>query len=130
VNVPVAAQCGGLTTLTPCRVLDTRSVNTGGPSIGPSSGRKFLAYGVCGVAPGALALSTNVTVLSQNALGSVVVYPGDLPSPPGVNTVSLGPGQTRANNAIVKLAADGSFWIWNTTTGTVDVILDVNGTFQ
>jgi hypothetical protein len=76
------------------------------------------------------ALSANVTVVSRDAQGSIVVYPGDLPSPPGVSTVSVGAGQTRANNAIVKLAPDGSFWIWNTTTGTVDVILDVNGVFQ
>ena len=132
VPIPVAAQCGGLTALTPCRVLDTRNPNgpTGGPAIGPSSGRKFVADGLCGVPAGMSALSTNVTVLSRDALGSIVVYPGDLPSPPGVSTISLGPGQTRANNAILKLAPDGSFWIWNTTTGTVDVILDVNGAFQ
>ena len=66
----------------------------------------------------------------EDALGSIVVYPGDVPSPPGVTTVSIGRGQTRANNAILKLAPDGSIWIWNTTAGTVDVILDVNGVFQ
>jgi hypothetical protein len=76
------------------------------------------------------ALSANVTVVSQDAQGSIVVYPGDLPIPPNVNTVTVRQGQTRANNAIVKLASDGSFWIWNATAGTVDVILDVNGTFD
>ncbi len=132
VPVAVSAQCGGLNVLTPCRVLDTRNPNgsTGGPSIGPSSGRRFFATGVCGIPPGMTALSANVTVVSQDAQGSIVAYPGDLPTPPNAITVTVRQGQTRANNAIVKLASDGSFWIWNTTAGTVDVILDVNGTFQ
>ncbi|MDL2717772.1 MAG: hypothetical protein PT977_08460 [Acidobacteriota bacterium] len=130
VPIPVAATCGGLNTLAPCRVVDTRSVGTGGPSIGPGSGRKYVANGACGIPSGMAALSANVTVLSGNALGSVVVYPGDLAAPPNAITVWIRPGQIRANNAIVKLAPDGSYWIWNTTSGTVDVILDVNGTFQ
>ncbi len=130
VPVPVAATCGGFNTLAPCRLLDTRSVPAGGPSIGPASGRKYVANGVCGVPSGMVALSANVTVLSLDAEGSVVVYSGDLATPPNANTVSIRRGQVRANNAMVKLAPDGSFWIWNTTAGTVDVVLDVNGVFQ
>jgi hypothetical protein len=130
VPVPVTATCGGLGTLAPCRVLDTRSVGTGGPSIGPGSGRKYVANGACGIPSGAAALSTNVTVLSADAHGAIVVYPGDLATPPNAITVWIRPGQVRANNAIVKLAPDGSYWIWNTTAGTVDVVLDVNGYFE
>lgn len=132
VAIPVAARCGGLGTLAPCRVLDTRNPNgsLGGPPIGPASGRRFFATNVCDIPPGKTAISANVTILSRNALGSIVVYPGDLPAPPNTSTVSVVPGRTRANNAIVKLAPDGSFWIWNTTTGTVDVVLDVNGYFD
>jgi hypothetical protein len=131
-DIPVAAQCGGLTTLDPCRVLDTRNPNgsLGGPPIGPNSGRRFYTTNTCGIPAGMSALSTNVTVISTNASGSIILYPGDLSSPPGVSTVSVVPGKTRANNAIVKLAADGSFWVWNATGGTVNVIVDVNGCFQ
>ena len=52
-------------------------------------------------------------------------------APPLASTINFRPGQTRANNAIVPLALDGSgMKIFNGSAGNVDVIVDVNGWFQ
>ena len=118
--------------LTPCRVLDTR--NTAGPLGGPSIGalglRAFAVAGTCGIPPGAVGISTNVTVVSPAAGGDLVVYPNGLASPPGNSSLSFDPGRTRANNSVVYLAPDGSFLVRNNTSGAFDFLVDVNGYFQ
>jgi hypothetical protein len=69
---------------------------------------------------------TNVTTS-----GVVSVYRGD-GARTGTNTASLVQGKTRANNAIVQLALDGSgtIKVQNTSPGTFDLIIDVNGYFR
>jgi hypothetical protein len=49
-----------------------------------------------------------------------------------VSTINFVAGLTRANNAIVPAAADGSVAIRvkNSSTGSVEFILDVNGYFE
>jgi len=53
---------------------------------------------------------------------------------PAVSTINFSAGQTRANNAIATLAADGSGYLIAFAVvaggGSVDLILDVNGYFQ
>jgi hypothetical protein len=53
---------------------------------------------------------------------------------PGVSTINYSPGQIRASNAIVSLAAEGEITAWTNpplgSHGTVDLILDVSGYFQ
>ena len=48
---------------------------------------------------------------------------------PGTNSVSYNPGQNRANNVLVGLTG-GVLSVTNTSTGTVDLLLDVNGYYQ
>src|SRR6185295_3022079 len=120
-------------TLTPCRMLDTRNPAgpVGGPVIDPSATRTFAAAGVCNIPLTAKALSINVTVVAPAAAGDLRIYPADV-AVPLTSSINFGPGQTRANNAIVALPADGSqsINILNESTGTTNVILDVNGFFQ
>jgi hypothetical protein len=117
--------------LTPCRIVDTRSVSTGGPSLAANSTRTFTAIGgACAIPSGAVAISANLTVISGGA-GYVVLFPGNGVNP-GARNVSFGAGQTRAANAILYLSTDGTgaVKVANVSAGANDFILDVNGYFQ
>jgi hypothetical protein len=98
----------------------------------PGATRAFAAAsGACGVPASAEALAVNVTVTQPTALGHLTLFAGDQPPPP-TSTINFAPGQTRANNAVVKVAGDGagSFKIRATSLGTVHVIVDVVGYFE
>lgn len=120
-------------TLTPCRLLDTRGATgpLGGPALQPGQDRVFALTGVCGVPAGSKALSLNLTVTGPTGAGYLTLHPGD-GLPPLSSTINFRAGQTRANNAVIPLASDGSgsLAILNGSGGTVNVILDVNGYFQ
>ena len=122
-----------LYTLPPCRLIDTRNPNGpgGGPSLAAAGERAVTATGVCGVPASAKALALNVTVFQPGADGTLQVVPADSPALTATTTSFLS-GVTRANNAIVGLASDGSgaLKVRSGTTVTVDFILDVVGYFQ
>jgi uncharacterized repeat protein (TIGR01451 family) len=119
-------------TLVPCRLLDTRNPNGpyGGPALNALSTRTFVAAGQCGVPAGAKALSFNITVAQATAQGNLRVYPAGV-TPPLVSVINYLADQNRANNGVVALGAAGDFVVESgQTTGTVHVIVDVNGYFQ
>lgn len=116
-------------TLPPCRVLDTRLTTplaSGTPEL-------FTFAGSCGIPASAKALSVNVTAIGGTGGGNVAVVPGNL-TVSGTSTLNFGPGQTRANNALVRLAADGTQTVralpFVQGEGTVHLLIDVNGYFQ
>ena len=120
--------------VTPCRIADTR--NTAGPLGGPAlSGggaqRTFTVASTCGLPASAKAISVNLTVTQPSAAGSLTLFPGN-GAPTGTSSINFAAGQTRANNAMLSLATDGtsSFGVQNNSAGTVHFILDVNGYFQ
>ncbi|MBK9968478.1 MAG: SUMF1/EgtB/PvdO family nonheme iron enzyme [Holophagales bacterium] len=120
--------------LAPCRLLDTRGAAGvfGGPAIGAAGtpDRSFpLADGACGVPVDAIALSVNVTVVTPNAAGDLLVYPGDVADPGDATSVAFGSGRTRAAMTILKLAGDdhGTVKVRNRASGPLDLLLDVNG---
>ena len=114
--------------LTPCRVLDPRTTASS-----PAGGTRALtlAGGACGIAAAAKAVSLNVTATNVAATGHLTLYAADQVAP-GTSTISFDAGRTRANNAIVQVATDGSgtINILNASAGLVDVVVDVNGFFQ
>jgi hypothetical protein len=120
--------------LNPCRVLDTRNPAgpLGGPAIQPAGtpDRSFAVASSCGIPSNASAISVNVTVTSVLGSGVVSIYRGD-GQPTGTTTVPLVAGRTRANNAFLQLALDGSgtIKVQNTSSSTTDLIIDVNGYF-
>ena len=116
----------------PCRILDTRSAigPFGGPAIGASGSRTFTLTNVCGVPADAGAISANVTAVNPAAPGDVLVYPNGIAPAPNASTISLRTGRTRANNAILSLASDGSVVVRNGSAGAFDLVLDVNGYFK
>lgn len=115
-------------TVTPCRVVDTRVT---GPALAAGVPRTIPVWNQCEIPTGAKSISANVTVTQPSAGGHVIVYPGGT-AVPAVSTINFRAGQTRANNAIVPLGADGtvSAVAGQPPGGTVHVILDVNGYFQ
>jgi hypothetical protein len=87
--------------------------------------------GVCGVPSTATAVSLNLTVVQPAAQGHLTLYPGDAAGPPPTSSVNFSPGVTRANNAIVPLAANGgTLNVKNGSAGAVHLVLDVNGFMQ
>jgi hypothetical protein len=118
-------------TLPPCRVVDTRGAvgPLGGPALAAGETRSFLLAGACGVPADAVALSLNVTAAEATAAGSLTLYPGRGPAP-GTNTVSYATGRTRANNAILALVDGRLSALVNQPSGTVHLVVDVNGFFR
>ena len=119
-------------TLTPCRLVDTRNPAgpLGGPALAASAQRTFALASQCGVPSTARALSLNVTVIAPTAAGDLRLFPGGSATPL-VSTINYRAGQTRANNAIAGLGAAGDLTIQcDQATGTVHLVLDVNGYFQ
>jgi hypothetical protein len=134
---PAACSSGPLATsyhpVTPCRVIDTRLADgpTGGPAIQPSGSadRSFPIGGYCVVPADAKAVSANLTVVSAAALGELTLYPADQ-SFPGTWTISMPLSRARANNFVLMLSAAGALKVRNSATGTVHMIIDVNGYFR
>lgn len=126
---PPVSAATGFNAVPPCRLLDTRNAAgpLGAPSLGALASRSFVATGNCGIPSGAVAISANVTVVSPTVAGDLVAYPNGLASPPGTSTISFRAGRTRANNALVYLAGDGSFLVTNRAAGSLDLVVDVNG---
>jgi hypothetical protein len=123
---------GNFYTLPPCRLVDTRNPDgaLGGPAVGAGSVRTFSLSAVCELPASATAASLNVTVTGSPEDGFLTVFPGGQPLPP-TSTMNYRAGQTRANNAIVPLGAGGLVSVYcSQGSGSVHVILDINGYFQ
>lgn len=113
-------------TVSPCRLVDTR-----GGAVPLLSGvlQTFTVSGLCGVPPEARAGSFNITAVGPTAGGHISLFPADQEQP-STSSVNFGPGQTRANNAVLGLSADGRLSAVATLPGgAVDLIVDVNGYF-
>jgi sugar lactone lactonase YvrE len=118
-------------TLTPCRVLDTRTPSgpSGGPALVAGAIRTFPVANVCNIPSTARAISANLTVTNVRANGNLQAYAGTDPPPP-TNSLSFKAGVTRANNGIIRLGTDGRVAIRCVSTQGTDVILDVTGFFE
>ena len=121
--------------VSPCRVVDTRwaAGPTGGPALNANASRSFpVTGGSCGIPSTAVGASVNLTVVDAVTLGHLTLFPGDAPGPPLVSNVNFNAGITRANNAVVRLATDGTgtIKVRNGSAGAVHLVLDVNGYFE
>jgi uncharacterized repeat protein (TIGR01451 family) len=120
-------------TVQPCRVVDTRYTtgSRGGPALAAGVARTFpISGGPCGVPSTAWAVSLNVTVTQPTTAGNVRLYPASTPKPL-VSTVNYTAGITRANNAVAPLGAAGDLTaLASQASGSVHLILDVNGYFE
>ncbi|MEA2692535.1 MAG: hypothetical protein QOJ16_1922 [Acidobacteriota bacterium] len=115
-----------------CRLVDTRKPGNG-PALAGGEVRRLQAAGACGIPPGAVALSVNVTATGATGRGSLRLWPGG--TPPTPSTVDFARWQTRANATLLSLAADGTLAAQAVFTGTggagsVHLIVDVSGYFD
>lgn len=118
---------GTFTSLTPARVLDTR---TGGGPVAPGPDRVVPIAGRGGVpAVGAGAVLYNLTAVSPAAPGYLVATPNGR-RPTGTSTINLSPRVTVANLATTALGAGGALALTVGGTRPVDVIVDVSGWFR
>lgn len=124
---------GDYYTVTPCRLLDTRTQEGGNAPVSSGTDRVLdvVAITQCGVSPLATAVVINVTVTQTTAGGHLIVYPADLQQPPVSSTLNFGPNMTRANNAIVALSADGKLKLRPvmSPSGSAHLVVDVMGFF-
>lgn len=119
-------------TVEPCRLFDSRRPEDG-PA--PSSGFATVVEinGACGIPATARALAVNLTVVQPGTAGYLTVYPGD-GLPPLASNVNFSAGQTRTNNAVVRLApsGNGTLAVRPMLAGgaSVQVVIDVIGFFE
>lgn len=115
-------------TLTPCRVVDTRLSQS--PLL---SGvvRSFQLAGMCGIPATAGAVAVNITAINPTQAGYLTIFPADQ-AVPGTTALNFRAGQVRANNAILKLSADGRIAVFPglAAAGQLDFAVDVNGYFD
>ena len=118
--------------LPPCRVVDTRGNGApiGGPVLQGQETRQFTMVGNCGIPSYARAISVNMTVTQPSAAGNLRLFPAG-ETAPTASSINYVAGQTRANNGVILLNANGEMAAFvGQATGTVHLIIDVNGYFQ
>jgi len=76
------------------------------------------------VPAGVSAVALNLTVTQPQAPGFLTA---DSVSSGGTSTANFAPGQTVANLAVSRVAADGTVTVVNHSLGTVQVVADVEG---
>ncbi len=120
-------------TLTPIRVLDSRTPL--GATLFHSHAKQTFAVSTTasGVPAAAVAVTGNVTIVSQTRNGYVTVAPAlTSGTEPKTSTINFPMGDIRANGVTVPIASgglDAMYWSAK-TTDTVNVIFDVTGYFS
>jgi serine protease inhibitor ecotin len=118
--------------LTPARVLDSRDgywIGLSGAS-GSHVARTFTVSGHGGVPSNAIAVTGNLTVTGQTALGYLYVGPNAMDDPTS-STLNFPLGDDRANAVTVALGAGGTLSVTYVAVpgATAQVIFDVTGYF-
>ena len=121
----------GFYSVAPCRVLDTRNPAgpLGGPALTAGATRSFEMAGSCGIPANATAVFGNITVVAPTAEGHLRIEPSGNAAP-NVSGLNYSAGQTRANNGVFALDAQGRIDIVCVqASGSAGVIVDVAGYF-
>ena len=125
----VEAQADGYKSLTPYRLLDTRTTQGGhDAALTPADPVKLKVVGVGGVPADAKAVELNLTVASPSLPSYITAYP-DGSTKPSASNVNFTAGQTVANAAIVPVSAGGYIDI-ALAAGSTRMVVDVDGYFS
>ncbi|MEI8336868.1 MAG: hypothetical protein WCG37_08365, partial [Actinomycetes bacterium] len=117
---------GGLTGITPDRLLDTRSTGKG-PCISTTRDLQVAGVPFTEVPADAAAVALNVTVITPNIPGYLTVFPTGS-SRPTASTLNYSTNQVIANGTVVKVGASGSISLF-ASGGCPNVVVDVVGWF-
>jgi hypothetical protein len=118
-----------LTTIGPCRVVDTRGAQA--PALAARSTRTFPVWSNCNIPTSAKAVVINATITDTGGNGVLRLFPGGIASPQA-GVVYYSAGQTRADNAIVELGGTGTLGVYadQDPGSTTQLIIDVVGYYQ
>lgn len=120
---------GGLNSITPARLMDTRKGVGHSGSVGPGQTITLQVTSGAGAVPtGAAAVVLNVTVTAPTGPGFISVWPAGAARPTASN-LNFVKGETIPNLVIVKLSASGAVSFYNGSPGTVQLIADAAGYF-
>jgi hypothetical protein len=126
---------GAFGTLTPARLLDTRTGN-GAPAapIPPGGTVHVTVVGRGGVPPvnngfGYSAAVLNIAAVQPAGSGYLTAYADDA-SRPGTSNLNLTSGRTHANLAVVPIGSGGGVDLYNGSSQSVELIADVSGYFS
>ena len=127
-SVRVSTEFGGsYRSLTPARILDTRSA-LGAP--GPVAANGTVSLQVAGrggvPATGVSAVVLNVTVTRPQAAGNVQAWASGA-AMPSTSSLNFAPGQDVPNAVVVPVGRDGKVNLRNASSGTSHLIADVGG---
>ncbi len=114
-----------LSSVAPCRVIDTRHIGSGQPFSGTLSPPVNVTNSPCGIPSTAQAYVFNASVVPQGGLGYLTLWP-DGTSQPVVSTLNALDGSISSNMAIVP-SSDGKVDAF--ASGITQLILDISSFF-
>ena len=123
----LAPGSASIETITPTRVLDTRT-STGGHKRVFTTGETYsLPIQGQGAVPasGVAAILANVTVVAGDGGGYLTIFPSGQTRPLASN-INFSPGMVVANQVLVPLGSDGAISIYS-YPNNVNVVIDVSG---
>jgi hypothetical protein len=121
---PTCGQASGLMSVTPARLLDTRTGHGGARRV-PAGGQIALQVtGRGGVPVGAQAAVLSVVAVGSRGPGFLTTFPCTSPRPTA-STVNFVAGQVVANTTIATLSGGGQLCIY--AHAATDVVVDVTG---
>ncbi|WP_307089160.1 hypothetical protein [Arthrobacter sp. B2I5] len=117
---PTAA--GAFVAVAPSRLVDTRNTSP----VAPNSVLPIKVGGTAGIPGNISAVVFNLTVTQPTNVGHVRAYPSQT-SAPSTSNINFAPGQTVANSVTVRVGSDGIVDLLNSSSGSTQLISDVNG---
>ena len=118
--------------VTPTRLLDSRYANGLSGAFTAGTPRDFSVAGRSPVISEALAVTGNLTVTSQTAVGFGFMGP-TAPAVPGSSTINFLRGDNRANGVSIQLSSTGTLglvFVSSTRPASCDFIFDVTGYYH
>lgn len=116
--------------ITPCRAVDTRFADQGGPMLAANETRIFQIQGNCGVPVGAKAAMLNFVSFTPAGSGHLRAYPSGI-TLPLASVLNFSPSQGNvANGVIVPLSTNADDLAIFAGVSSTHVIIDVFGYFQ
>ncbi len=109
----------------PCRLVDTRAPG-GYLRLTPHIARVRTA-GRCGIGADPMALAVSVVMVDAGSAGFLSLFPTGS-TRPNASMLNFSKGQVRSNAAIVRVNRDGSFDVYQSTSGAI--VIDVMGWFD
>ena len=123
----------GYTPLSPDRILDTRTTTGGHDAPIPANGTLTLTVAGAdgGLLPstGITAVAINLTATDETSNGALTAYP-DGATRPTASNLDYGKDTNLANYAVVPVGTDGKIDVYNSSTGTANLVGDVTGYFS